>query len=445
MKKTIENFFKLKSLNTNIKTEIIAGITTFMTMAYIIFVNPAMISQTGIDFGSAMMATCIAAAVSTIFMGLYANYPIALAPGMGENAFFTFTVCLTMGISWQTALGCVFIEGVIFIILTLTKLREKLIDAIPESLRHAIACGIGLLIAFVGLIDAGLIIKHPSTLVTLGDIFSPATILALLGLIITSILLIKNIKGAILWGILIAAILGITLGIIKYTGLISTPPSMEPTFMKMDIIGALNFGLLSIIFVFLFMDIFDTVGTLAGVSELGGFMKNGKLPRAGRAMMADAVGTCVGAACGTPTVTSFIESASGISAGGRSGLASVITGIMFMLSLFFSPLVKMIGGVYQTNSGIILHPVTASILIIVGSMMCQSVIKIDWKDYSESIPSFLVIILMPLTFSIATAIAFGFISFAALKLFTSQGKKVSWLVYLLAGLFILRFLYLKAL
>jgi len=443
MIKVIEDFFKLKELNTNIRIEIVAGITTFMTMAYIIFVNPAMISQTGMDFGAVMVATCISAAVATIMMGLYANYPIALATGMGENAFFTYTVCLTMGISWRVALGCVFIEGIIFTILTLTKIRQQLIDAIPAAIRYGTACGIGLFIAFVGLIDAGLVVGHPATLVTLGDVISPPTLLAIFGLIITSVFLVKNIKGAILWGILITAIVGSPLGIVKYQGLFSLPPSMMPTFLKMNIPGAMNLGLLSIIFIFLFMDVFDTVGTLAGVGELGGFMKHGKLPRAGKAMFTDAIGTCVGAACGTPTVTSYIESAAGIACGGRSGLASIVTGLLFFAALFFSPIIKMIGGGYQTTRGFLLHPVTASALIIVGSMMLHSITKIDWKDYSESIPAFIVILMMPLTFSIATGIAMGFISYAALKLFTGRGKEVSWLVYLLAALFILRFVYLK--
>ncbi|MCM8801248.1 MAG: NCS2 family permease [Candidatus Omnitrophica bacterium] len=443
MKRLIENFFKLKELNTNIRTEIIAGLTTFMTMAYIIFVNPIMISQTGMDFGSAMMATCISAAVATIMMGLYTNYPIALAAGMGENAFFTYTVCITMGISWQVALGCVFIEGLIFVILTLLKIRQAIIEAIPSPIRYATACGIGMLIAFVGLVDAGLITGHPATFVTLGDISNPVTLLSIFGLVVTSILIIKKVKGAILWGILFTAILGIPLGIVKYQGLISLPPSMAPTFLKLDIKGALNLGLLSIIFIFLFMDIFDTVGTLAGVAELGGFMKEGSLPRAGRAMFTDAVGTCVGAICGTPTVTSYIESAAGIASGGRSGLTAVITGLMFLAALFFSPLVKMVGGGYQTTKGFLLHPVTAPALIIIGCMMLQMITKIDWQDYSESIPAFIVIIMMPLTFSIATGIAMGFISYTALKLFTGKAKEVSWLVYLLAILFILRFIYLK--
>jgi len=444
MRKIIENFFNLKELNSNIRTEIIAGVTTFMTMAYIIFVNPAMISQTGIDFGAATVATCVSAGFATLLMGLCANYPIALAAGMGENAFFTYTVCLTMGISWQVALGCVFIEGIIFLILTFFRIRQALVNAIPASIRYGIACGIGVLIAFIGLVDGGLIVKHPATLVGLGDILSPPAMLTIIGLVITSTLLVKNIKGAMLIGILINGVIGVVLGMVKFQGMVSMPPSLAPTFMKMDVIAAFRLGLFTVIFVFLFMDIFDTVGTLAGIGELGGFMKHGKLPRAGQAMFSDAVGTCVGAICGTPTVTSYIESASGIVAGGRSGLTSVVTALCFFISLFFFPLVKMIGGGYQIENGPLLHPITAPALIIVGSMMMHSITRIDWKDYSESIPAFLVIISLPLSFSIATGIAIGFIGYSAIKLLSGKGKEVSWLVYLLAALFILRFVYLKA-
>ncbi len=441
----LEKFFHLKELSTDIRTELVAGLTTFMAMAYIIFVNPAMISQTGMDFGSAMMATCISAAAATIMMGLYANYPIALAPGMGENAFFTYTVCLSMGISWQVALGCVFIEGVLFILLTLTRLRQAIMDAIPASIRYGTACGIGMLIAFIGLIDAGIVVKNPATLVGLGDIISPPAVLATAGLIFTSVLLVKNIKGAMLWGILATAAAGMSIGLVKWQGIVSMPPSMAPTLMKMDILGALKLGLFAVVFIFLFMDIFDTVGTLAGVAELGGFLRLGKLPRAGKAMLTDAVGTCVGASCGTPTVTSFIESAAGISSGGRSGLSSIFTGLAFLLAVFFSPLVKMIGGGCQVAGGSVLHPVTAPAMIIVGSMMLHSVTRIAWRDYSESIPAFLVMLAVPFTFSISTGIAIGFISFACIKAFTGKGREVSWLVYLLAALFILRFVYLKSL
>lgn len=445
MRKFLENYFKINELGTNIRTEIIAGLTTFMTMAYIIFVNPAMVSQTGMDFGAIMAATCVSAALATIMMGIYANYPIALATGMGENAFFTFTVCMTMGISWEVALGCVFIEGVLFIILTVTKLRQALIDAIPPSLRYGIAGGIGLFITLIGFKDAGIVVASPATLVTLGDVISPPCLLAGFGLVITGVLLVKNIKGSILWGILITAGAGILCGLVKYEGVLSMPPSMAPTFFKMDLFGAMKVGLVSIIFIFLFMDIFDTVGTLAGVAEVGGFTRHGKLPRAGQAMLTDAVGTCIGAVCGTPTVTSYIESAGGVAVGGRTGLASVVTGLLFFAALFFSPLVNMIGGGYKTNAGLVLHPVTAPSLIIVGSMMLKSITEINWKDYSETIPAFLVLVTIPFTFSIATGLALGFIGYAAVKLFAGRGKEVSWLIYLLAAIFILRFLYLKSL
>ena len=443
MKTFIENYFKLKELNTNVRTEVIAGATTFMTMAYIIFVNPSMISKTGMDFGSAMVATCLSAAIATLMMGLYVNYPIALAPGMGQNAFFTYTVCLTMGIPWRAALGCVFVEGVIFILLTFTQFRQTLITAIPVSIRYGIACGIGLLIAFIGLIDGGIIIGHPATLVTLGDVSSYSALITLFGLVIITVMLARNVKGALLWGILATALAAMPFGIVKYQGIVSAPPSMAPTFLQMDLASTCNLAMLPVIFVFLFMGVFDTVGTLAGVGELGGFMKNGSLPRSGKAFFTDAVGTCVGAACGTPTVTCYIESASGITAGGRSGLSSVVTGMLLFGAVFFSPLVKMIGGGYLNAHGALLHPVTAPALIIVGCMIMTTVSRINWKDFSEAVPAFLTVIIMPLTFSIANGIATGFTSYALIKLFTGRGKEVSWLVYLLSVLFVLKFIYLK--
>lgn len=444
MTKRILSYFRLAERGTDVRTEVLGGITTFMTMAYIIFVNPAMISQTGMDIGAATAATCISAAAATILMGLVANYPIALAAGMGENAFFTYTVCLTMGISWQTALGCVFIQGIIFIFLTVTRFRELLIDAIPPALRYGTACGIGIFIAFIGLIDAGIVVRHPSTLVTLGDIVSAPAILAVAGIVITGTLLARKVRGAMLWGILATAALGIPLHVVCFQGVVSTPPSIAPTFLRMDLMGAVDMGLISVIFIFLFMDIFDTVGTLAGVAELGGFMRKGKLPRAGRALLSDAIGSCIGAVCGTPTVTSYIESASGVSAGARTGLANMVTGGLFLAALFFSPLIRMIGGGYQSN-GTLLHPVTAPALVVVGSMMLHTITKIDWQDAAESLAAFIVIIAIPLTFSIATGIALGFVVYAAVKLLSGRGREVSWLVYLFAVLFVLRFLYLKAL
>jgi AGZA family xanthine/uracil permease-like MFS transporter len=445
----LERVFKIKAAGTSIRTEITAGVVTFMTMAYIIFVNPAIISSTGMDFSSAMAATCVSAALSTLLMGLYANYPIALAPGMGENAFFAYTVCLAMGIPWQVALGCVFIEGLLFVLLTLLKVREQLVNAIPDSIKYGTACGIGLLIAFVGLKEAGVIVSSPATFVALGNLLSPPTVLAAFGLLLTGALIARKVKGAIFWGIIVTAAAGMVTGLIKYQGIAGPAPSMAPTFMKMDIAGAFRMGLLTVIFVFLFMDVFDTVGTLAGVAEIGGFFtasggkKQRVMPRVNRCLMSDAVGTVIGAACGTPTVTSYIESASGIAEGGRTGLANMVTGALFILALFFAPLVRMVAGGFEVSKGVFLHPVTAPALIIVGCLMMLSIVKIDWRDISEAIPAFMTMILMPLTFSIANGLAIGFISYSAIKILSGRAKEVSWLISALSALFILRFVYLR--
>jgi AGZA family xanthine/uracil permease-like MFS transporter len=387
-------------------------------------------------------------------MGLYANYPIALAPGMGENAFFAYTVCLAMGIPWQVALGCIFIEGLLFILLTLLKIREQLVNAIPDSIKYGTACGIGLLIAFLGLKEAGVIVSNPATFVGLGNLLAPPTILAVFGLLLTGALISRKVRGAIFWGIILTAMAGMITGLIKYQGIVGPAPSMAPTFMKMDIAGAFKMGLLTVVFVFLFMDIFDTVGTLAGVGEVGGFFSavggsasGGKkryvMPRVNRCLMSDAVGTVIGAACGTPTVTSYIESASGIAEGGRTGLANMVTGIMFILALFFAPLVRMVSGGIEVSNGVYLHPATAPALIIVGCLMMMSIVKIDWKDISEAIPAFLTMVLMPLTFSIANGLAIGFISYSAIKIASGRAREVSWLVSALSALFILRFIYLR--
>lgn len=447
MKEKIDKFFRLKELGTTIRTEVIAGVTTFMTMAYIIFVNPTILSVAGMDANAVMVATCVSSAVATLIMGLYAKYPIALAPGMGINAYFAYTVCLGMGLSYQAALGAVFISGVVFIAVASFRLREKIIEAVPSGIKNGAACGIGLLIAFIGLKEAGIVVNHPATLVSLGNLTSRPTVLALVGLVITAVLLARKVKGAILWGILLTALIGLPMGIVKYhsqglLGLVSLPPSLMPTLFKLDIKAALNLGFLTVIFVFLFVDIFDTVGTLVGVGQAAGFIKDRKLPRANRALLADAIGTVVGSVCGTSTVTSYIESAAGISEGGRSGLTSVVTAFLFLVALFFAPLVRMIGSGYQVAENILLHPVTAPALIIVGSLMVKSLLEIKWSKYEESIPAFLTMIVIPLTFSIANGLALGFISFAIINLFSGQAKKVGALVYILAILFILRYIFL---
>ncbi len=435
----LEKLFKLTENRTNVKTEVIAGVTTFMTMAYIIFVQPAILSVVGMDFGAVMMATCLSAAIATLLMGLYANYPIALAPAMGENFFYVYTVVLTMGISWQVALGAVFLSGVAFFVLTLFKIRELIINAVPRSLKNAIAVGIGFFITFIGLVNAGIIVKNPGGgIVKLGNIRSIPVLLAIFGILLTVILMIRKIKGAILIGIVATALLGLPLGIVKYKGFVSAPPSLAPTFMQMDILGAIQLGLVTVVTVFLFMAVFDAIGTLIGIGEQGGFLIDGRLPRANRALMSDALGTVVGATLGTSTVTAYIESAAGVEEGGRTGLANVVTGCLFILAIFFSPLVKMIGGGYQLGESL-LFPVTSPALIIVGCMMAKNITKIVWDDLTEAFPSFLMVIGMPLTYSIADGLAFGFISYPIVKALSGKFRDVSWLVYLLGFIFLLRY------
>jgi AGZA family xanthine/uracil permease-like MFS transporter len=443
VRRILERVFKLQENGTTIATEARGGLITFLTMSYIIFVQPAILSQAGMDFGAVMAATCIASAAAIFLMGFLANYPIALAPGMGENFFFTYTVVLGMGISWQVALGAVFISGVAFILLSAFRIREMVIEAIPPSLQHAIAAAIGLFIAFIGLQQAGIVVGNPGSLVQLGDITSPPVLLAFGGLLITSVLLVRNVRGAILWGMIATALIALPLGLVSFHGIVSAPPSLAPTFLKMDIAGAWNLGLATVILVFLFMVLFDTVGTVIGVSTQAGYLKNGKLPRAGRVLMTDAIGTALGAALGTSTVTSYIESSSGIAAGARTGLANVVTGTLFLASLFFVPLVQMVGGGYEIAAGRFVYPITAPVLIIVGAMMVKSMLKVNWDDWSDAIPAFLTMIGMPLTYNIAHGLAFGLISYPLLKLLSGRGKEVGWLLYALGLLFILRYALMK--
>ena len=433
----LERLFHLRESGTTVRIELRAGLATFLTMSYIIFVQPAILSQAGMDFGAVMAATCISSAVAIFIMGVLANYPIALAPGMGQNFFFTFTVVLGMGVSWQVALGAVFISGIAFFVLSAVRLREMVVEAVPPSLQHAIGAAIGVFIAFIGLQQAGIVVGHPDSLVALGDVKQPPVILALAGLCITSVLLIRKVKGAILLGLLATAILGLPLGLVEFHGFVSSPPSMAPTFLKMDILGALAYP--TVTFIFLYMVLFDTVGTMIGVSAQAGFLKDGKIPRAGRILMSDAIGTSVGAAMGTSTVTSYIESTAGVAEGGRTGLANMMTGFLFLLALFFTPIVEMIGGGYRISPDRVLYPVTAAVMILVGCMMARSILKIDWADLSEAVPAFLTIVGMPLTYNIAHGLAFGFISYPVLKLLSGKGREVSWLIYLLGFLLILRY------
>jgi AGZA family xanthine/uracil permease-like MFS transporter len=437
----LSRYFKFQELGTNMRTEAIAGVTTFMAMAYIMFVQPAVLSAAGMDFDSVFVATCLSACIATLIMGIYANYPIALAPGMGENFFFVSAV-LTLGLTWQAALGAVFVSGVVFVILTFLRVREMIINAIPDCLKHGIAGGIGLFIAFIGFIQAGIIVKSPLGILSLGNIHSSPVLLAIIGIFIISILLSLRVKGAILIGMIATAIIGIPMGIVKFQGFASLPPSIEPTFFQLDLIGAFKLGGITVILVFLFMDMLDTIGTLVGVGTATGFMKDGKLPRANRALLADATGTIFGSVLGTSTVTSYIESTAGVSSGGRTGFSSVVTGCLFLVSLFFAPLIRMIGGGYEIAEHVFLYPITAPALIIVGSMMMKTVVKINWREPSDYIPAFLTLIGMPLTYSIPEGIAFGFISYPLVKLLSGKWRDVSWLVYVLAGLFILRYIFL---
>ncbi len=438
----LQRLFHLDEQGTDVRTEVLGGVTTFMTMAYIVFVNPAVLSGTGMDFGAVMTATCLSAAVATFAMGLLANYPIALAPGMGENFFF-LTVCVSMSVAWEVALGAVFVAGVVFILLTFFRIREMIIDAIPMSLKHAIAVGIGLFIAYIGLVGAGIAEKSDTgMLMRLGDLSRPPTLVACAGLVVTITLMARRVKGAILIGILFGTVLAWILNLVEWQGLVAAPPSMAPTFFKLDLKGLLDAAMIPVVVIFLFMAVFDAIGTLIGVSERAGYLKDGKLPRATRALLADSSGTVVGSLCGTSTVTAYIESATGVEAGARTGLANMVTGLLFILVLFFSPLVKMVGGGVALEGGGSLQPMTAPALIVVGCLMVESIRKVDWKDFTEAFPAFLVMIGIPFAWSIADGIAFGFISYPALKLMTGRGREASALVYFLGLLFVARYVFL---
>jgi adenine/guanine/hypoxanthine permease len=439
----LERLFNLKEHNTDTRTEIMAGITTFMTMSYIIFVQPAVLGAAGMDPGAVMVATCISAALGTVLMGLMTNYPIALAPGMGENFYFTYIVVLTLGYSWQITLGAVFISGLAFILLSTVGLREKLITILPGCLKNSIPVGIGLLIALVGLEWSGIVVGHPVTYVTLGDITSTPTLLSILGLLVMAILFALRIKGAILIGFLVTAVSGMIIGLIEFKGVFAAPPSLDATLFKLEIPDVFaNPELLTVIFIFLFLDLFDTVGTLIGVSEPAGLMKNGKLPKARQALLSDAISTTAGALLGTSTVTAYIESTTGISAGGKTGLTSIVVALFFILAIFINPIVQMIGAGHVVG-GITLYPVIAPALIIIGVMMFKNIVNIDWEDYTESVPAFLTLLMMPLAFSITEGISFGVISYVLLKVVSGKGRKIHWLLYLIAILFIARYIWLK--
>ena len=432
----MEKYFKLKENNTDVKTEILAGITTFMTMVYILAVNPGMLSETGMDFGGVFTATALSAGVATLIMALYAKYPFALAPGMGLNAFFTYSVCIGMNQSWQFALTAVLVEGIIFILLSLLKVREAIFDLIPLSLKKAVSAGIGLFIALVGLRNAGIIVPNDGTMIGLGDLTANSSIVALLGLVIIAILYARNVKGALLIGIIIATIIGIPLGVTTLPEgfkIFSLPPSLKDVafkFVPFSEIMTKDFWI--IVITFLFVDIFDTVGTLAGVASKSGMLdKEGKLPRVSKALTADAIGTIFGACMGTSTVTTFVESSAGVAAGGRTGLTSVTTGLLFILALFVAPLFAIIPAA-----------ATAPVLVVVGVFMMSAVMEINWHDLTEAVPAFLTIAMMPFAYSIAEGIVFGIVSYTLIKTFTGKAKDVSALMWVLSVLFVLREIFL---
>jgi AGZA family xanthine/uracil permease-like MFS transporter len=438
----IEKLFSVSSSGSSLRREVIGGVTTFMTMSYIIFVQPVVLSVCGMNKEAVIVATCLSSAIATLLMAFLANYPIALAPAMGHNFYFVYVICLGMGISWQVALGANFISGLIFIVLAFFGLREKLVNVVPFSLKNAIAVGIGLLIALIGLEWSGIIVQVPGTLIGLGNLKSPYVLLALFGILTTSIFLSLKVKGAILWGIIMNTIAALLFKMTQFNGFVGRPPSVLPTFLKLDILGALNLNMIGIIFTLFFLDLFDTVGTLIGIGEEAGFVRNGKLPRAKQALLADAIGTISGTCLGTSTVTSYIESSTGVAEGARTGLANIATALLFILSLFFYPLIKMI------SSGITVgettfYPIVSPALIIVGILMMVNVKKINWQDYTEAVPSFLTIIIISFSFSITEGISFGFISYTILKLVTKRTKEIPLLIGVFSILFILRYIFLK--
>jgi AGZA family xanthine/uracil permease-like MFS transporter len=429
---TLERLFKLREHNTNVKTEVIAGFTTFMTMAYIIIVNPNILSATGMDMPALITATCLASGLTTILMAFLANYPFALAPGMGLNAFFAYTVVLTMGYSWQLALTAVFVEGIIFIIMSFFKVREAIINSIPMNLKYAVSVGIGLFITFIGLINAGIVKPGEGVALTLGDIKSAPVIVALIGLIITGVLLHKKVKGALFIGIIASTVLAIIMGVTKLpTSIIQAPPSIAPIALApLSVSWAEVFSpqFLVVILTFLFVDIFDTVGTVIGVASKANLLdKEGKLPRASQVLLTDAIGTTFGALFGTSTVTTYVESASGVAEGGRTGLTALTTGALFILALFFSPLFL-----------IVPSAATAPALILVGLFMMEPILKVNLTDYTEAIPAFLAIVMMPFAYSIAEGIVFGMLAYTILKVIAGKAKDVSLTMYILAVIFLIR-------
>jgi AGZA family xanthine/uracil permease-like MFS transporter len=428
----LERHFGFVAHGTTWRTEILAGLTTFITMAYIIFVNPAILSQTGMPLAAVTTSTCLCAAIGSILMGALANYPLALAPGMGLNAYFTYTVVKGMGVPWQTALGAVFLSGVIFLILTFGGIRQKLLAAVPHQLHAAVAGGIGLFIAFIGLRNAGIIVPSAATTVTLGNLHAHDTQLAIFGIVLIAVLQAYKVRASMLIGVLATLAAGILLHQVKYMPSTFNPMAIRDTWFHLDIRGALKMNALEIIFVFLFVDLFDNIGTLVAVTERAGLIADDHtIPRLDKIFFADATSTVIGSLAGTSTVTSYIESSAGVAAGGRTGVTAIVTGLLFLVAIFVAPVV-----------GAIPDFATAPALILVGALMLGGAARIDWHEPRVAIPAFLTLITIPLTYSIATGLSFGLISYAVLELATGRGRRQHWMLYLLAVLFLLRFIYI---
>ena len=428
----LEKTFDLKLNNTTVKKELLAGFTTFITMAYIIFVNPQMMAASGMDQGASFVGTCLAAAIACIAMGLYANWPVGLAPGMGLNAFFTYTVVNEMGYAWEIALGAVFLAGILFVIMSVTPLRRWMLDSIPLNLRIAMGSGVGLFIGFIGLKSGGIIISNDATLLSLGDFSKIETILAALGFLSITILSVRKIPGAIIIGVLGITIIGVFLGIVNFNGVVSMPPALAPTLMKLDIIGALDLAMISVIMSFLFVNLFDTAGTLLGVATRANLVdEKGDIKNLDKALKADSSSSVFGAFFGCSPVTSYVESSAGIEAGGRTGLAAVVVGILFIIAIFFSPI-----------AAIIPAYATAGALVYVAILMLSGMERLNWQDSSELLPALIIIIMIPLTFSIANGIALGFIAYIAIKIFTGKLKSISSGAWFLGLVFLSKFIFL---
>ncbi|WP_312380825.1 NCS2 family permease [Pseudomonas oryzihabitans] len=424
----LERLFQLKAHNTSVRTELLAGVTTFLAMAYILFVNPSILGATGMDKGAIFVATCLAAAIGSALMGLIANYPIALAPGMGLNAFFTYTVVLHLGHTWQVALGAVFLSALMFFLLSIFRIREWIINSIPLPLRSGIAAGIGLFLALIALQTAGIVVGNPATLVGLGDLSKPGPLLAILGFFLIVVLEARKVTGAVLIGILVVTVIAIALGVSAFGGLVSMPPSLAPTFLQLDIRGALDVGLISVIFAFLFVDLFDNSGTLIGVAKRAGLMgKDGHLPKMGRALIADSSAAMFGSLLGTSTTTSYIESAAGVSAGGRTGLTAVVVAVLFLLALFFAPL-----------AGSVPAFATAPALFFIAVLMTSGLAEIEWEDLTTAAPVLVTALAMPLTYSIANGIAFGFITWTVIKLLSGRTRELNSALIVLSILFVIK-------